>query len=137
MIAIRRLRSLCAALPVVLSTALPALAQPPSAAPPPRRPGDERQVVVRLAYVLGEAHALRRLCAGPADATWYGKMQHLLAQEASDEVSRRQLVESFNAGYAASQAEFTACGPRSEAAEHAVAEQGRGLALRLANAGAE
>jgi uncharacterized protein (TIGR02301 family) len=122
-----RLRSLFSAL------ALAAVLMPAAAsAQPARRPGDERQTVVRLAYVLGQAHALRRLCAGPGDATWYGRMQHLLTEEATDEVSRRQLVESFNAGFANAQGEFTSCGPRSQAAEHAVAEQGRGLALRLA-----
>jgi uncharacterized protein (TIGR02301 family) len=101
-------------------------------AQPARRPGAERQAVVRLAYVLGEAHALHRLCAGPADATWYDRMQRLLSQEATDEVSRRQLVESFNAGFAARQSEFPACSPRSQAAEQAVAQQGRALASELA-----
>lgn len=127
----RRLQTLLLALLPALALAA-ALAPMAASAQPARRPGDERQTVVRLAYVLGEAHALRRLCAGPGNSTWYARMQHLLAEEATDEASRRQLVESFNAGFAASQAEYTGCGPRTEAAEHAVAEQGRGLALRLA-----
>ncbi|WP_158915440.1 TIGR02301 family protein [Caulobacter sp. S45] len=113
------------------------LATAASAQAPARRTGADRQSVVHLAYVLGEAHALRRLCAGPTDATWYGHMQRLLAEEATDEVSRRQLVESFNAGFAFSQAEFATCGPRSQAAEHAVAEQGRVLAQQLASGGDE
>jgi uncharacterized protein (TIGR02301 family) len=98
----------------------------------PRRGGAERQVVVQLAYALGQAHALRRLCAGPADATWYGRMQRLVGQEAADEASRRQLVESFNAGYAAGQSEFPVCSRRSRAAERATAAHGRTLAEALA-----
>ena len=101
-------------------------------AQPPRRAGAERQTVVRLAYVLGEAHALRRLCAGPSDSTWYDRMQRLLSEEAVDDASRRQLVESFNAGFAVRQAEFPGCSPRAQAAEQTVAEQGRGLATALA-----
>ncbi len=129
----RRLQTPLRALILAAAVLVPAA----TSAQPARRPGDERQTVVRLAYVLGQAHALRRLCAGPGDSTWYGHMQHLLAEEASDDVSRRQLVESFNAGYANAQSEFTACNPRSQAAEHAVAEQGRGLAQRLAGPGGD
>jgi uncharacterized protein (TIGR02301 family) len=100
-----------------------------------RRPGVERSVVVELAYTLGEAHALQRLCAGPADATWYARMQRLIAQEAYDASSRRQLVDSFNAGFAASSGEYTACSRRSRGAEAAVAERGRALAEQLAAPG--
>ncbi len=92
----------------------------------------ERQVVVQLAYTLGEAHALRRLCAGPADALWYGRMERLEAQEASDEAFRSRLVESFNAGFASRTAQFPACGPASEVAERRVAARGGALAHRLA-----
>ena len=99
---------------------------------PPRRSGADRQVVVQLAYSLGEAHALRRLCAGPGDATWYARMQRLEAQEAADDSSRAQLVESFNAGFAARQAQFVGCNRRSKMAERAVAQRGVALAQRLA-----
>ena len=77
-----------------------ALAHVPASAAqePGRRSGAERQVVVQLAYALGEAHALHRLCAGAADATWYGRMQRLEAEEGGDDTGRRQLVEAFNAG---------------------------------------
>ena len=101
---------------------------------PPRRSGEDRQVVVQLAYALGEAHALHRLCAGPSDATWYGRMQRLENEEAADEASRRQLVEAFNAGFAARQGQFAACGRRSRSAESAVGARGAALARRLAGA---
>jgi uncharacterized protein (TIGR02301 family) len=96
-----------------------------------RRGGPERQTVVQLAYTLGEAHALHRLCAGPSDATWYARMQRLEAEEGGDEAGRRQLVEAFNAGFAARQARFPTCSRRSRAAEQTVAGRGAALARRL------
>ena len=119
-----------AALSLVLAGGGSATAQDAS-----RRPGVERSTVVALAYTLGEAHALRRLCAGPADATWYGRMQRLIAEEAYDAASRRQLVDSFNAGFAASAEQHPACDRRSRMAEAAVAERGRALAEHLATPG--
>ncbi len=91
-----------------------------------------REALVQLAYDLGEAHALHRLCAGPTDATWYGRMQQLQSQEAADEGFRRRLVESFNGGFAAGSSEFPACTPQSRAAERAVAARGAALARQLA-----
>ena len=123
----RRLRLAGALLTAVLAGAGAAKGQEP-----PRRSGLDRQVVVQLAYTLGEAHALRRLCSGPGNATWYAKMQRLETQEAPDDAARAQLVESFNAGFAARQAQFVACSRRSRAPERSVAQQGAALARRLA-----
>ena len=61
-------------------------------------------------------------------------MQRLEAQEAPDESARAQLVESFNVGFAARQAQFVSCSRRSRAAERAVAQRGAALAQRLAEA---
>jgi uncharacterized protein (TIGR02301 family) len=91
-----------------------------------------RDTLVQLAYDLGEAHALHRLCAGPNDATWYTRMQQLQAQEAADDSFRRRLVESFNAGFGAGSSQFPACTPQSRAAERAVAARGAALAQKLA-----
>ncbi len=91
-----------------------------------------RDTLVQLAYDLGEAHALHRLCAGPSDATWYARMQQLQAQEAADDSFRRRLVESFNAGFAAGSSEFPTCTPQSRTAERAVAARGAALARTLA-----
>ena len=121
---------------VGLAIVLGGLAADPLAAlaqeAPLHRSPAERQVVVQLAYTLGEAHALRRLCAGPADGLWYGRMERLEAQEASDEGFRSRLVESFNAGFASRAAQYPVCGPASEAAERRVAAKGGVLARRLA-----
>ncbi len=91
-----------------------------------------REALVQLAYDLGEAHALHRLCAGPTDATWYTRMQQLEAQEAADEGFRRRLVDSFNGGFEAGSSEFSGCTPQSRAAERMVARRGAALAQQLA-----
>ena len=96
------------------------------------RDGAQRQLVVQIAYTLGEAHALHRLCAGPGDATWYARMQRLESEEAQDEASRRQLVDAFNAGYAARETQFVACSRRSRGVEREVAAHGASLAAQLA-----
>ncbi len=109
--------------------ATPALAQPP-ATPTPSPP--QRQRVVDLAYVLGEAHALHRVCAGREDNTWRGRMGRLLQAEAPDPAYRQQLMDSFNAGFTARNAEFPACTIKSADAEKTVAAHGRDLARRIA-----
>jgi uncharacterized protein (TIGR02301 family) len=97
----------------------------------PRSP-DQRQAVVDLAYVLGEAHALRLVCVGPDAQTWRTRMSRLLDLEAGDEATRRRLVDRFNAGFMSRQAEHPACTPATAAAERATAARGRALAQRLA-----
>jgi uncharacterized protein (TIGR02301 family) len=104
----------------------------PSLAQALHRSPQAREALVQLAYDLGEAHALHRLCAGPTDATWYARMQQLQAQEAADEGFRRRLVESFNAGFGAGSSEFPACTTQSRAAERTVAGRGAALAQQLA-----
>ena len=55
-----------------------------AAAAPPRTP-DQRQVLVDLAYVLGESHALRAACRGAEDQVWRERMSRLLEVEAPDD----------------------------------------------------
>ncbi len=107
-----------------------ALAQTPQ--PPPTSP-QQRQQVVDLAYVLGQAHALHRLCAGPDDNTWRGRMGRLLKAEAPDAAYRQRLMQSFNAGFVAETAEFPKCTLKSADAEKTVAARGRDLSRRLAS----
>lgn len=108
------------------------IATPGAVAQSMHRSPEARQTLVQLAYDLGEAHALHRLCAGPTDATWYDRMQQLEAEEGADEGFRRRLVESFNDGFAAGSSEFPACTPQSRAAERSVAARGAALAQQLA-----
>jgi uncharacterized protein (TIGR02301 family) len=116
--------------------AAPALAQtsaPPSAAPPLASSPQQHQMVVDLAYVLGEEHALHRLCAGAEDNTWRGRMGRLLKAEAPDPAYRQQLMNSFNAGFTAERAEFTTCTLASADRERIVAAKGRDISRRLAD----
>lgn len=99
----------------------------------PRRPPTDRQVLTQLAYTLGEAHALHRLCAGPSDATWYGRMRQLISAEAPDEGFRRRLVESFNAGYQTRVSQYPGCSRDSQAAERQAAAHGAALARTLSS----
>ncbi len=112
--------------------ALPALAQPGAAPPTAASSPQQHQMVVDLAYVLGEAHALHRLCAGADDNTWRGRMGRLLKAEAPDAAYRQQLMNSFNAGFTAEHAEFTACTLKSADQERTVAAKGRGISRHLA-----
>jgi len=126
-----RLGGLVASLLLVAGMALanrPAFAEP-SSAPDPR----QRQSVVDLAYVLGEAHALHRACAGGEDNTWRGRMGRLLQIEAPDQAFRQRLMASFNAGFLARNAEFPRCTLKAAAAERTAAARGRDLSRRLAD----
>jgi uncharacterized protein (TIGR02301 family) len=127
---VKPFRSTLLAAVCVLGAAASALAQAPL-----HRSPVERQTLVQLSYALGAAHALHRLCTGPDDATWYARMQRLEQQEGADENFRRQLVESFNAGYAANAAQFTRCSPAAQAAEREAAARGAALARDLAGGG--
>lgn len=127
---VKRLSKVVLATSAWLTMSLPALAQGPI-----HRSPVERQTLVQLSYALGAAHALHRLCAGPNDATWYARMQRLEQEEGADENFRRQLVESFNAGYAADAAQFPRCSAGSQAAEHDAAAHGASLARDLAASG--
>lgn len=109
---------------LALAVPLPVVAQP-------ARPPDERQVLLDLAFVLGEAHALRAACRGAEDQAWRSRMTALIEVEKPDEAFRRLLVERFNAGYAARQAEAADCKPGVPAQERAAAARGRALAQRL------
>jgi uncharacterized protein (TIGR02301 family) len=95
------------------------------------RTPDQRQALVDLAYVLGEAHALRQACEGTNDQTWRVRMSRMVEVEAPEEALRRRMVESFNAGFMTRQAEHPTCGPQIPEAERATAERGRALARRL------
>jgi uncharacterized protein (TIGR02301 family) len=123
-----RLRGTVLSLALTLSPALADAAPPPPAAPSPQ----QRQKIVDLAYVLGEAHALHRVCAGPEDNTWRGRMSRLLQIEAPDPTYRQRLMDSFNAGFVARQAEYPTCTVKTADAERAVAARGRDLSRHLA-----
>jgi uncharacterized protein (TIGR02301 family) len=108
-----------------------ALAFAPLAAAQERAPA-ERQVLLDLAYTLGEAHALRQACEGEGDQYWRDRMARLIEVEAADEGFNGQLQSRFNAGYNNRTAEFPSCTPESKKALVGTAAKGQGLAGRLA-----
>jgi uncharacterized protein (TIGR02301 family) len=113
--------------PVLLAAAL-AATQPAAAARTP----EQRQTLVDLAYVLGEAHALRAACRGADDQSWRARMTRMIEVEKPDTAFRRRLIDSFNAGFVTRQAATPSCGEATPAQERDVASRGRDLAQRLA-----
>jgi uncharacterized protein (TIGR02301 family) len=93
----------------------------------------ERQTLVDLAYAIGESHALRQICNGPADQYWRERMAQVTETEVAEAPFAARLNQAFNSGFAARQTQFTACGPDSRKAELVVARKGQALARRLAN----
>jgi uncharacterized protein (TIGR02301 family) len=88
----------------------------------------QRQALADLAYVLGESHALRQVCAGPGDQFWRGRMQRMIAAEAPDPLFDARLKQAFNTGYAAAQATYPSCDETSRREAERVAQRGRVLA---------
>lgn len=110
---------------LVLSfTALPALAQD-------RTPA-VRQNLVDLAYVLGEAHALRQACEGTGDQYWRTRMIRMVDAEQPDTSLDRRMREAFNTGFASRQGQYEDCSAATRRAEAAILARGRDLAGRLA-----
>jgi uncharacterized protein (TIGR02301 family) len=116
----------------LLSTVLFALALSSGSALAQDRSPALRQNLVDLAYVLGEAHALRQACQGADDQFWRLRMIRLVDTEQPDAALDRRLKESFNAGFASRQSEFPACTPASRRAAAQVAVHGQQLAAGLA-----
>jgi len=92
----------------------------------------ERQLLVDLAYALGEAHALRQVCQGPTDQYWRERMMMVSQTEAADAEFDGRMSSAFNRGYAARSAQHPTCSIESRRDELAVVRKGEGLARRLA-----
>lgn len=91
----------------------------------------QRQALVDLAYVLGEAHGLRQLCAGSNDQYWRARMLKMLEAESADSAFEQRLRETFNSGFVSRQSQFIRCSPESREEEARVAAHGRNVARRL------
>ena len=120
-----------AVLAAVVVSAFPIASR--AAEPGPPRSPEQRQQLVDLAHLLGEAHAFRQVCAGATDQTWRARMDRMLTIETPDKDFRSRLVSSFNAGFSAGQAEFPQCDTAATAdAEQDAAARGAAIARRLA-----
>jgi len=114
------------ALLMVAGLATPAAAQERSPA--------QRETLTALARTLGEAQALRQVCAGAQDPIWRSRFTGMLDVEAPDEAFARQLNSAFDAGFAARRRSFVSCSGAAKDAEADVARHGRDLAAGLAQA---
>ena len=91
----------------------------------------QKDTLLDLAEVLGEAHALRQACA-PDDQTWRSRMQRLIEVEAPDQAFEHQLAARFNTGFADAKAAHPGCDADTREAEAEAAGRGRRLAEQLA-----
>ena len=113
-------------LPLLIALAFPAAAQERSAA--------ERQAITDVAYVLGEAHALKQSCDGKASQRWRQRMDCLLQLEQADAALDRRLRDSFNAGFSYQEAAHPSCDEDARAAYREAAGRGESAARAVVNA---
>ncbi len=117
-------RLVAAAASAVLALSPAALAAP---SPPVASPASDNQRLGDLAYILGQSHALHRVCAGQEDGFWYELMQRLIQTERPEPPLRRQLIDRFNQGFAERQAQHPDCSDASRTAAVQAALQGQAL----------
>lgn len=125
---------------IIAATALPLMAAAllwaglmwPGAAAAQEREPAERQVLVDLAYAIGESHGLRQTCNGDTDQFWRDRMVQLTETEVPEAEFEARLKQAFNSGFASRQAQFPTCTAESRKAELAVARKGEALAQKLA-----
>ena len=91
-----------------------------------------RQTLVDMAYVLGEAHALRQVCEGANDQYWRTRMVRLVDNEQPEEALAQRLKDAFNTGFVARQGAYPDCTPAARAATTRVLARGKVLAAKLA-----
>ena len=89
-----------------------------------------RQALLDLAYVLGEAHALKQACE-PNSQYWRARMQRLVDLEKPDRDFHVRLADRFNTGFTVRETQFPECSPAARAAAAAAARRGRTLAQGL------
>ena len=114
--------------PLALLLLLAAPAQAAGARP------EHRDMVLALAEVLGQSHALRQACAGPDDQYWRARMTRLMDVERPQGAWAAELTAAFNGGYHSRRRLFPVCTPAARRAEMTAAARGRILAARLAEA---
>ncbi len=96
----------------------------------PATPYDAR--LQRLSEILGAVHYLRNLCADKTEDGWRDSMQKLIELEAANEPERRErLTASFNRGYRAFAATYTACTGPAVVAEERYRNEGATLASEI------
>ena len=112
---------------IILAVAA-ALVSAPSAAQD--RDPAARQKLLDLAYVLGEAHALKQVCEQD-NQYWRARMARLIELETPDLAFKVRLTDRFNVGFSARSGQDPECSASSRTEAAAVARRGRTLAQAL------
>lgn len=123
-LASNRLMRFTIAAALALAIAAPAAAQ--------EREPVQRQTLLDLSYVLGEAHALRQICNGEDDQFWRDRMMSMLSAEDADFNFSERLRGAFNTGFVGRQARHLQCSSEVRQDEALVSARGQALARRLA-----
>jgi len=117
----------------VIGTTKSTIAQESTERPLPTRSGQYLSDTVKLARLLGRAHAIRVKCNGRSDQFWRLYMQEMLDLEAPNQGSLRDsMARSFNDAYTSESRSRSMCDEAAVAAEATFAAQGRTIAERLA-----
>ena len=108
-------------------------AQDSAERPLPTRSGQYLSDAVKLARLLGRAHAIRVSCNGRSDQFWRLYMQEMLDLEAPEQGRLRQsMARAFNDAFSAESKLRQWCDDSAVAAEAQFAAEGRTIAERLA-----
>jgi uncharacterized protein (TIGR02301 family) len=134
--------------PVLLSMALPALAQtqrpqqrpattvapaPPAPEPLPEPPPAPYEPdLLRLAEIMGSLAYLRSLCGGPEASGWREKMIALIESEGRSPARKERLAGAYNRGFRAYALTHRACSPTAEEATVRLGTDGEKLSRILA-----
>lgn len=98
------------------------------------RTPEQVSTLVELARVMGESQALRQVCLGDDDRHWRTRLTSLIDNEQAEPELEKRLSGSFNAGMVAWRKIYPDCGPATRQAQADVADRGRKLSTRLAEA---
>lgn len=115
-----------AAISAALLFSSPAIAQePPEARYEPTPP--PLDLLVDLADILGQAHAIRTTCNGEGDQTWRAYMMEMMSIEAPGGRRRSELTRAFNQGYRTQSRRARSCTSDLAQVEAELANRGRML----------
>jgi len=87
--------------------------------------------LLRLAEILGGLHSVRTLCEA-GDSHWRDRMMELIRLERPSTDERSEMIERFNAGYAAVNGRFSSCSSDARAYGVSLAREGETISRSLA-----
>lgn len=94
------------------------------------RAPEQRRTLLQLADVLGQAHALRLVCA-PDDQMWRARMRRLIEIETPDQAFEAELTVQFNNGFSRARKVYARCDASAVVALQRIAGEGKRLSRGL------